>query len=279
MAKHRMARQDPLVVAAWELSNGWLDARTLPQLANEAYARGADSPSLAELAGAHEWEVRDNANLLNKALREMGVPAVEGEENEWLFVRHYCAELVDDPTKVAVNTRRLADIAVGTRVDRNGGDLRIFSALANELDDEPEGSAALSSRIVASAQELLDRGGPRRWIRLTEDVDGYCFVESGHYGWHHATDVPLPSSFVDRVTEWNAAFVDRTPTGAREAEWRSQAEAQEFRAAGQALADEMAAVLGPKWNVEYYGIATDPPGLRLRPSLLRRIRRRLGREK
>jgi hypothetical protein len=64
----------PLKLAAARHVLGALGAEELPLIADEAITRGVCSPALAELWLTREPTLRDSGPLLEKALREVGVP-------------------------------------------------------------------------------------------------------------------------------------------------------------------------------------------------------------
>jgi hypothetical protein len=76
---------------------GFRSAESFPEVATEALAEGADTPSLRILAGLTPVE-NDNDEMrkyLQKSLHELSLDWPSEEEAAWLLLRYYIDEIID----------------------------------------------------------------------------------------------------------------------------------------------------------------------------------------
>ncbi len=258
-----VVEEDPIEVAAWTMVAGMLRSENLPDIATEALLRGLDTPALRMLAGQSRDDVRDSADLFHSALDELGIALPDADTASWNLARRTAREIVDGRMEPILGAEALWSAYVRLR---DNGDLRIFVALASELDDHPEGVEQLSAQILAEARSLLDRPKPRCWIRLMaargrgpitrtaglDDVE-VDLNELGISGDLRADVVRWARAFEDLFTGWPA--LGGFATG-------QQAEA--FVADGERLVTRLQDELGPTYHVEYTPEPTRPPGVKLR---------------
>ncbi|SNS64155.1 hypothetical protein SAMN05421812_101230 [Asanoa hainanensis] len=69
-----------------------------PMVAAQALARGVDLPALRELAGLGRDDVRDAADLFERAMTELGHPLREGDAIRWARIREAATSLLEKRT-------------------------------------------------------------------------------------------------------------------------------------------------------------------------------------
>lgn len=247
----KVIEADPLEVAGWRMMTGELRSEHLPELAANALVRGLDSPSLRILAGQRPADVRDSADLFERALDELGFTVPAPDEAAWSLARvtaQQIGEGVISPVAGADEIWRSAFHRV-----EDSGDLRIFIGLASTLHDHPEDLAVIESEIVAAAKELLQRSRPRRWLKLMAQVGRSPLSRTA--GESHIelnpADLPIEPELVADIEAWAAEHLEVLREWPRTGRFESEQQAEVFVQQGERLAAQLQAAVGVDYHVEY----------------------------
>ena len=84
---------DPLRRARARELFGYLEPEDMPAWATTALVHGYDSPTLRELAGAHD-EPRTLRDLLTTALAELGAPELTEAQASWVMAHTHARAIV-----------------------------------------------------------------------------------------------------------------------------------------------------------------------------------------
>ena len=254
-------------MAAWHRAAGDLRAEDLPELATDALVRGLDSPSLRILAGQNPRDMDVSRELFAEVLTELRIPVVGTDEALWRLVRLTAEQIVDGHTAPSEGARWIA-LHAALDVEEEG-DLRVFRALAYEIDDFPDADITwIEKQIVSECHEILDRPAARRWIQLRAVSGRTPLTRQSLQG---QVDVPIvelgvDAQLADDVSSW-AQFYD-----AKFGEWpdsggfTSIKQAEQFVEQGRLLATRLQDALGPAHQVEYAQEPSGRPGVRLAES-------------
>ena len=248
-----------LEVASWRDEIGELPSEDLVGLAVDAVVAGMDGPQLLELAGADTWDTRDLRDLWQAVLAEQGVERAGEQTALWQLVRHTARGVVDGAVAPITAAEWLWRSA-SHRMEPEG-DLRIFIGLASEAEDHPEQLQVIADAVVSECRALMARQRPRHWLRLEAGDDGVLSLATTYGQSHRGLDqLPVPEDLATRLQGWHQQWRESMGEGG----FASIQAAEEFVAAGMALADELQDDLGTDWHVEYYPEPVRPPGVRLR---------------
>jgi hypothetical protein len=136
-----------------------VDARDLPMIAAQALARGVDSPALRELAGLGRADARDAADLLTRALQELGRPLRGPQQVRWDRARRLAGDVVAGALSAADGAERIAALLCeADHRDDHGRacDLATrFEMLSLDWDDYPGQRPTIVEEIRAAAADLL----------------------------------------------------------------------------------------------------------------------------
>ena len=252
-----------MAIAAWELVTGDLRTEELPTFAVEALARGADSPTLGELAAQSPFDVRASRDLFERVLDEFGIVLPDQDQARWNLVRETARAIVEAEIVPEAGARRICRWASDVE---DSGDLRIFVGLASELEDHPEDRARLESQVLAEAVELLRRPNPRVWIKLMAVNGGSGLSRSAGAGAVGVDPADLAISKGLRVdlAAWNAEHAWVMAGWPRSGGFGSATDAERFVDSGRQLVSRLQGELGQEYHVEYMPEPIRPPGVRLR---------------
>jgi hypothetical protein len=256
-------------MAAWRLAAGSLPSEDLPEIATDALVRGLDSPALRMLAGQPRGDVRESADLFRAALDELGIDLPDAGPAQWHLVLRTAREIVAGRMTPAGGA---SELVLAYDKARDSGDLRIFAGLASVLDDHPEDAARIEDQIVAAAQELLARPGPRRWIKLMA-VSGRSPLTQTAGQYQAEVDpgtLPLSDGLRADLARWDGRHAAALSGWPGSGGFDSAQDAEQFVAEGRRLTSRLQEELGPGYHIEYMPEPTRPPGLKLRPPRGRR---------
>jgi hypothetical protein len=140
---------------------GRVDARDLPMIAAHALARCVDSPALRQLAGLARTEPRDAADLLDRAMTELGRPLRPPRTVLWDRARRAAAELVsgsvDAPTATGEIAALLFEADRFDARDSSADQAWRFELLSLGWDDHPDDRPAIVEQMRFAARDLLNR--------------------------------------------------------------------------------------------------------------------------
>lgn len=245
--------------ASWRLRLGLRPEDDLVALAVDALVAGLDGAALAELAGADALDSHDRRDMFVDVLGEQGLQWPDEQDALWGLLRHTAQEIVDGAGDPVEGARWLWSHA-SDRAEPEG-DLRIFIGLVSELDDDPGHRDHYEREIIREAAALLERGRPRRWLRVKADTDHPLSVATtGGQVPVDARGLRLPDGLCSQVFAWSREWQAVLSSGG----FASASAAEAFVDAGGGIASSLQAALGETWRVEYYPEPIRPPGLRLR---------------
>jgi hypothetical protein len=249
-----------LQAAAWRRRTGFESPEALVDRAVEALVAGLDSPALAELAGADPREAREVHDLFVEALGEQGLDWPDEPTALWHLARLTAQQIVDGELDPGAGARWLWWHAAHDLEPE--GDLRVFIALASDLDDHPGLRDELHEEIVRAAADLLSRDRMRRWLCVRADAEHPLTLRTtgGTDPPVDPDDLPVPPTTRAQVAAWSHRWREVLAGGG----FASPAAAERFVAEGADLVEALRQTLGPGWQVEYHPEPTRPPGVRLR---------------
>ncbi|MDG4826067.1 hypothetical protein O7635_29820 [Asanoa sp. WMMD1127] len=130
----------------------------LPMVAAEALARGVDSPALRELAGLGRSDVREAAELFERAMAELGHPPRSKDAVAWARIRDIADRLF---TRRAAPPNAAEDIAALlcglAESDERTDDLALRLVVLSDLWlDQPADRPATVADILSTVSEIRD---------------------------------------------------------------------------------------------------------------------------
>ncbi len=243
----------------WRSRAGIRPEPDLVGLAVDGLVAGLGGSALAELAGADRRNSQDVRDLFEEVVLEQGLENPDEQTALWHLVRLTARQIVDgtiEPGRGAAWLWREAE----SRAEPEG-DLRVFVALASELEDHPEHAQYYGTEIVREAAALLARAKPRQWLRVQAAPDrplsrsttgGYVPIDVGV--------LHLPAELTADLDRWSAHWHEvQSARG-----FASIPDAERFVDRGRDLAQRVQTSLGETWHVEYYPEPIRPPGVWVR---------------
>ena len=139
---------------------GAIQAEELPLIADEVITRGVCSPALAELWLTRNPTLRDSAPLLEKALREVGIPLPTKAEAASTVAKYLIIRIVEGSILPSDGVRRLAEEICGWQPAQSKEKLNVRNLYPGE-----EARTVMTrlrekgGRLAATRQDILHRNG------------------------------------------------------------------------------------------------------------------------
>ena len=206
-------------------------------LAANALARGLDSPTLRQAAGA--TDAREGRDMFVLALAELGVAVPDEHRALERLVRRQ-AELIVSGEVNPYDGAAWIWFKAWDRVDREG-DLRIFIGLASEWDDHPDLRASIEEQIVDAAAELIRRPELRRWAQVRARCGRWPVTDPRTRRDLRPPELPASEAMSAALQQWAAHYDEICdPVEPEPAALRVDATGRGFCPHGEALVESAA---------------------------------------